>query len=179
MVMGKLYFRDTTTETLATGYVDPRWRLDLSDTQGTPATIVSGSFGTSQNQECLRFYQTVGVDGVNGIYQFSLKVSAESGSQDYFRTTIRRFNSAGTDQDNSSTFEDNAPAVGIYTHAIPFSTTWAVDDVLVVQVLASASSMAGFSIWDFDVNDPDSFVIAPDAFAAAVSSPSIHTGLSL
>jgi hypothetical protein len=176
--MTKLYLNDSITESLATGYNNPHWLLDMTETQGTPATVATGDVTTTE-QQVIRFFKTVGLAGENGVFQFSLKVSATTGSQAGFYTTLRRFGSGGFDYKQSSIYTDLLPGVGIYTHNIAFSAAWAVDDVLVVDVRGKATPKIGTATWDFDLNDPDSFLDCPVASEAGLSSNSISTGISL
>jgi hypothetical protein len=154
------FLRNVATEP---GTGDPVW--DLSETQGTAATLGTGNTSSGGYTEMLRWQRTVG-DTV-GAATISTQVSIDSiSSQAACRWRVVRLDSSGVEQATSGYSGEHSTA-GIKVSTLVLSTTWVAGDRLALAFELRKAGGGGNRSATIDVNDANSFA----DFELAVATP--------
>jgi hypothetical protein len=161
------FLRNVATEP---GTGDPVW--DLSETQGTAATLGTGNTSSGGFTEMLRWQRTVG-DTV-GAATISTQVSIDSiSAQAACRWRVVRLDSSGVEQATSGYSGEHTTA-GIKVSTLVLSTTWAAGDRLALAFELRKAGGGGNRSAAIDVNNADSFAdfelaaVLPANVAAAI-----------
>jgi hypothetical protein len=164
--MTVLYLRDV----LVTGI-----RYELSETQGTGATLGSGNEGGSTFVEKLRFEREVGTS-INGTsFSCSIDMASVSASTLEWRWRVVKVDSSGTIVTGSA-YSTAHNTAGIKTQTLTLSTTWAAGDRVGISLELRKTGGGGNRSFTLNVNDVDSKVDAPIAAVAREGSGSASSG---
>lgn len=167
-VISRSHLRDTQTESGTGGTV-----YDLSETQGTPATLASASVNSGSFTEVFRWQRTVGNEVGSSTISTRLDVAVISASAEY-QWRVIRLNSAGVEQATSD-YSSGQSTTGVKIQSFILDTTWAVGDILALALELRKSSGGGNRTITVDVNAADSWtehevtVVAQPITPAAVT----------
>jgi hypothetical protein len=160
--LSRNFLRTTQTEPGTGGIV-----RDLSETQGTPTTLGSGSV-SGGFVEVLRWHRVVGTTVGSDSISTQVDVSAVSASTLEYRWRVQRYNSSGVLQASSS-YSAGHNTVGIKTSTFVLSTTWAADDRLALSLELRKASGGGSRNITLNVNDADAWLEFEVAEIPAIS----------
>ena len=152
--MSKYFLNDSSAESCADGATG----FDMTTTQGTPTTQITGNVSTDGVFTEEQTYDvTVGAGGISGDYDISLDVNNVSAAV-LTRFRLQRLNSSCAVQESSS-YSSEFLNTGTHTETISFSPTWAAGDVLRLSIeIARQIGAHGNKNITVDQNDTLSFV---------------------
>jgi hypothetical protein len=150
--LSRNFLRTTQTEPGTGGIV-----RDLSETQGTPTTLGSGSV-SGGFVEVLRWHRVVGTTVGSDAISTQVDVSAVSAATLEYRWRVQRYNSAGVLQASSTSYSAGHNTVGIKTATFVLSTTWEADDRLALSLELRKASGGGSRSITLNVNDADAWL---------------------
>ncbi len=152
MAVERNFLRDTATEPGTDGTLV----FDLSTTQGSPVSTLTGSLNDTVFTEVLRFQRTVDDTVAGTSFPTSINISSLSGTVDV-RWRVQRINSSGVVQ-ASSAYSATVSTSGIKTETLSLSTTWATGDRLALSIEIARTGGHGSVSVNVEAQDADSFI---------------------
>jgi hypothetical protein len=151
LTLSRNFLRTTQTEPGATGNV-----RDLSETQGTPTTLGSGSTSSGSSTKMLEWVRTVGATVGSATISTQLQIAAVSAATLAYKWQVHRYNSAGVLQ-ASSDFSAEHNTTGIKVATLTLDTVWQPDDWLGYSLWLRKAGGGGSRSVTVAVNDADSW----------------------
>jgi hypothetical protein len=165
LALSRNFLRTTQDEPGAGGIV-----RDLSETQGTPTTLNSGSTSSGGFTKMLEWVRTVGATVGSATISTQLQVTDVSAATLSYKWQVHRYNSAGVLQADSD-FSGEHNTTGIKVATLTLSTTWSAGDWLGFSLWLRKAGGGGSRSITVAVNDADSWA----EFEVAEVSPAIVT----
>jgi hypothetical protein len=153
LALSRNFLRDTQDEPGATGIIH-----DLSETQGTPTTIGSGSISSGSFIKVLEFWRVVGttVDASVAI-DTSISMAAVSAATLRYQWIVHRYNSSDVLQE-SSTASSEHNTTGVKTQTMVLAGPFAAGDKLSVSLWLKKAGGGGSRSFTLNINNADSWV---------------------
>jgi hypothetical protein len=165
LALSRNFLRTTQDEPGAGGIV-----RDLSETQGTPTTLGSGSTSSGGFTKMLEWVRTVGATVGSATISTQLQVTDVSAATLSYKWQVHRYNSAGVLQADSD-FSGEHNTTGIKVATLTLGTTWSAGDWLGYSLWLRKAGGGGSRSITVAVNDADSWA----EFEVAEVSPAIVT----
>jgi hypothetical protein len=167
LALSRNFLRDTQTEDGTGGTL-----FDLSETQGTPTTIGSGSVSSGSFIKVLEFWRVVDATVEASVpIDTSIAMSAVSASTLQYQWIVHRYNSAGVLQE-SSTPSSAHNTVGVKTQTMVLTGPFVAGDKLAVSLWLRKAGGGGSRSFTLSINHAFSFV----EFSVAEAGPEEHSG---
>jgi hypothetical protein len=151
LVLSRNFLRTTQDEPGAGGTV-----RDLSETQGTPTTLGSGTTSSGGYTKMLEWVRTVGATVGSATIPTQLQVTAVSAATLAYKWQVHRYDSAGVLQADSD-FSGEHNTTGIKVATLTLDTTWSAGDRLGYSLWLRKASGGGSRSITVAVNDADSW----------------------
>jgi hypothetical protein len=153
LALSRNFLRDTQNEPGATGII-----RDLSETQGTPTTIGSGSVSSGSFVKVLEFWRVVDatVDASVAI-DTSISMAAVSAATLRYQWIVHRYNSSDVLQE-SSTASSEHNTTGVKTQTMVLAGPFVAGDKLAVSLWLKKAGGGGSRSFTLDINSADSWV---------------------
>jgi hypothetical protein len=151
LALSRNFLRTTQTEPGTGGIV-----RDLSETQGTPTTLGSGSTSSGSFTKMLEWVRTVGTAVGSATISTQFQVTAVSAATLAYKWQVHRYNSAGVLQADSD-FSAEHNTTGIKVATLTLSTTWSAGDRLGYSLWLRKAGGGGSRDITVAVNDADSW----------------------
>jgi hypothetical protein len=164
LALSRNFLRDTQNEPGATGIIH-----DLSETQGTPTTIGSGSVSSGSFVKVLEFWRVVDatVDASVAI-DTSISMAAVSAATLRYQWIVHRYNSSDVLQE-SSTASSEHNTTGVKTQTMVLSGPFVAGDKLSVSLWLKKAGGGGSRDFTLNINNADSWV----EFSVAEAAPNV------
>jgi hypothetical protein len=164
LALSRNFLRDTQDEPGASGIIH-----DLSETQGTPTTIGSGSISSGSFIKVLEFWRVVGttVDASVPI-DTSISMAAVSAATLRYQWIVHRYNSSDVLQE-SSTASSEHNTTGVKTQTMVLAGPFAAGDKLSVSLWLKKAGGGGSRDFTLNINNADSWV----EFSVAEAAPNV------
>jgi hypothetical protein len=153
LALSRNFFRTTQDEPGAGGII-----RDLSETQGTPTTIGSGSVSSGSFIKVLEFWRVVGttVDASVAI-DTSISMAAVSAATLRYQWIVHRYNSSDVLQE-SSTASSEHNTTGVKTQTMVLAGPFVAGDKLAVSLWLKKAGGGGSRDFTLNINNADSWV---------------------